>query len=276
MRDGGSKGIGGIGIAILVIIAILALGGIVYVMLNYGVGTRGSGNVISQDFMASGFSSVQVGGGFTVNVTQGISYQVRVFTDDNIMGLVVVNSTNGTLHVGLKPGSIVRLTTLRVEITMPSMTSIDLSGGTQGRMSGFVAMTQNRLAIMLSGGSSLEVVGASVASFTASLSGGSSLRGSITASGGVDSNFMLSGGCSVSLSGTAGDMIIDASGGSSLDLLAMEAHDVRVTLSGACSAKVNMDGTLNADLSGLSSLAYTGTPTIGSLVLSGGSSAGPL
>jgi hypothetical protein len=159
---------------------------------------------------------------------------------------------------------------LRLEVTMPAITGIDLSGATNGAISGFPMQT--RVTMMLSGGSSLNATQAMVGSFTASLSNASSLRGYLSCGGWAPSTIMLSGGSSVVLSGIGGDMTIDSTGGSSLDLLGMAANDVTAVLSGGSSAKVNMDGTLNADLSGGSSLRYTGSPTMGSILTSGGSS----
>jgi hypothetical protein len=265
------RGISGTALIAIILVILLALAGAYYVWTNYAQGLAGSGNVISRQFTVPGFTSVQVEDGFIANISYADYFMVRVTTDDNIMERINVSSANGVLHVGVSEGApITKITVLKLEVYMPAVTGIDLSGGTNGALSGFPI--QARVSMMLSGASSLNATQAVVGSFSASLTNGSVLRGYITCGGGVPSSFMLSGGSSVNLSGIGGDLTIDASGGSSLDLLWMAANDVRVAMSGGSSAKVNMDGTLNADLSGGSSLRYLGSPTMGSIDLSGGSS----
>jgi hypothetical protein len=269
------KGMSGAALIAIALVIILALAGAYYVWTNYDQSLVGSGNIISRQFTVPGFTSVSVEDGFTVNISYADYFMVRVTTDDNIMSRIDVTSVNGTLHVGVSEGApIARITALKLEVYMPAMTGIDFSNGTNGALSSFPMQTW--LSMALSNASSLNITQAVVGSFYVSLSSGSVLRGYITCGGGVPSNFALSGGSSVTLSGIGGDIIIDATGGSSLDLLGMAANDVTAAMSGGSSAKVNMDGTLNANLSGGSSLRYTGSPTMGSIVLTGGSSVNPM
>ena len=267
------RGISGASLIAIVLVIVVALAGAYYVWVNFNQGGVGSGNVISRQFTVSGFTAVQAEDGFVVNITYADYFMVRVTTDDNIMEHINVTSANGTLHVGVSGTPFTRVTALKLEIYMPAVTGIDFSGGTNGILSGFPMQTW--VSMMLSDASSLNITQAIVGSFSASLSNGSVLRGYIMCGGGVPSNFMLSGGSSVSLSGIGGDITIDASGGSSLDLLGMAANNVTVTMSGGSSAKVNMDGILNANLIGGSSLRYAGFPAMGSIVLTGGSSVNP-
>lgn len=66
-------------------------------------------------------------------------------------------------------------------------------------------------------------------------------------------------------------MRISASGGSSLKLSDFLVHDANVKLSGGSNADINLDGRLDADLSGGSHLRYTGDPTRGDISTSGDS-----
>lgn len=273
MPRSGRRGISGALLISIILVIIVALAGAYYVWANLGQGVVGSGNVISRQFTVPGFTSVQAEDSFSVNVSYADYFMVRVTTDDNIIEHINVTSVNGTLNVSVSGAPLTRVTVLKLEIYMPAVTGIDFSGGANGALSGFPMQT--RVSIMLSDGSSLNVTQAVVGSFSASLSNGSVLRGYITCGGGVPSNFMLSGGSSINLSGIGGNITLDASGGSSLDLLGMATNDVTATMSGGSSAKVNMDGMLNANLSGGSSLRYAGSPTMGSIVLTGGSSVNP-
>jgi hypothetical protein len=101
------------------------------------------------------------------------------------------------------------------------------------------------------------------------LSGGS--RGSIRGFVGLYSlDLELSGGSHVDAEGSAGDLMVDASGGSTLDLEDFPVHDANIGFSGGSSGTISLDGTLEADVSGGSRLWYIGNPTLGNIDTSGG------
>ncbi len=103
------------------------------------------------------------------------------------------------------------------------------------------------------------------------LSGGS--RGSISGFVGLASlDLELSGGSHVDAEGSAIDLTVDASGGSTLDLEDFPVHDADIGFSGGSSGTISLDGNLDVDVSGGSRLWYVGNPTLGSIDTSGGSS----
>ncbi len=69
------------------------------------------------------------------------------------------------------------------------------------------------------------------------------------------------------LEGSAGDLVVDASGASLAKLADFTVDNASVNLSGASNGTVNLGGRLDADLSGASSLGYIGEPTMGDIVL---------
>jgi len=81
----------------------------------------------------------------------------------------------------------------------------------------------------------------------------------------------LSGGSTISLEGAANNLRISASEGSHLYLSDFSVHDATVKLSGGSGATINLDGGLNANLSGGSKLRYIGDPTMGDINTSDGS-----
>jgi hypothetical protein len=83
-----------------------------------------------------------------------------------------------------------------------------------------------------------------------------------------------SGGSHATLSGAAGDVTIDASGGSHADLSALVAANAKVEASGGSQVTVNVTGRLDADASGGSQVYYLGSPTLGNINESSGSSVG--
>jgi len=228
----------------------------------------GSGNLVTQEFEFSDFTRVEVGSAFQVEIVQADSYRVSVTADDNLFEYIQVSKVGETLKIGLKLLPMRPLfTTLRAEISMPQIYDLNLSGATRGTVSGF-SSTEN-LDIELSGASSLNLAEMSAGDVEFELSGASRVSGDITAGG--DARLDLSGASSVQLQGSAGDLVIDASGASRVELDNFPVASADVKLSGASGATVNLDGRLDADLSGASRLRYIGEPTMGDIDTSGGS-----
>ena len=103
----------------------------------------------------------------------------------------------------------------------------------------------------------------------ADLSGGSHLRGEINA-GNV--TFDLSGGSHVTLSGSGGNLTVNAGGGSHAKLADLQVVNANVNASGGSHVTVNPSGTLDARASGGSQVRYVGSPALGTMDSSGGSS----
>ncbi len=81
----------------------------------------------------------------------------------------------------------------------------------------------------------------------------------------------LFGGSHVDMEGSANDLTISASGGSHFELSEFPVHDANVDIDGGSHGTINLDGRLDADLSGGSHLSYIGEPTMGDIKTSGGS-----
>jgi len=83
--------------------------------------------------------------------------------------------------------------------------------------------------------------------------------------------FDISGASTIQLEGSANDMVASASGASRFNLGGFTVNNADVDFSGASSGTVNLDGRLDADLSGASRLWYIGEPTMGTIDTSGAS-----
>ncbi len=82
----------------------------------------------------------------------------------------------------------------------------------------------------------------------------------------------LSGGSRLTMTGQASNLTATASGGSTLSMLDFKVYNAGINFSGGSQGTINVDGTLNAILSGGSHLSYTGNPTLGNIETSGGAS----
>ncbi len=208
----------------------------------------GSENLVTQEKFFKDFSVVEVGSGFDVEIRHSSSCSIKITADDNVIDYVEVFKTGDRLTIRLRLGYSYQSVTLRGRITMPELHAVELSGGTHGTVDGFSSSHE----------------------FVAELSGGSHLSGTFTISG--DAQFTLSGGSHLrDLDGAANGLRISASSGSHLDLSEFLVHDARVNLSGGSHGTINLDGRLDADLSGGSHLSYIGDPTMGDIDTSGGS-----
>jgi len=211
------------------------------------VSVTGSGVVVTKGLDLSGFDQVEVSGAFVADVTRGDTYSVVVRVDENLEEHLRVQAAGRTLEVGLAPSlSILGTATTEVEITMPELARSELSGATQGTISGFE----------------------STADLSVEVSGASKLGGDIQAG---DARFEVSGASTVDLSGSDGALVLDVSGASTADLSDFAVDDANVEASGAGSATVNATGRLDAEASGASRIQYLGTPTLGRVESSGAS-----
>lgn len=208
----------------------------------------GSGELVTEEKDFADFTIVEVGWGFEVEISQSDSYSIDITADDNMLDYIEVSSPSNKLTIGLKWGYGYQDVTLRAKITTPALYELEFSGGTHGTIEGFSTSHE----------------------FVLELSGGSSLIGNFTTSG--DAQFTLSGGSRlIELDGAANNLRISASGGSQLELSNFPVHNTDVNLSGGSRATINLDGRLDADLSGGSHILYVGDPTMGDINTSGGS-----
>ena len=109
-------------------------------------------------------------------------------------------------------------------------------------------------------------------SFTADLSGASTVDGQLKAS---EVNVTVSGASRLELAGISGNTSIEASGAGQALLWDVTAANVDVNLSGGSRASIYTHGKLNADISGGSTLEYSGNPTFEKVNVTGGATLKP-
>ena len=231
-----------------------------------GLAITGSGNLDTKEFIYSDFDRIEASNAFELEVTQSSSYSVSITADDNLFDYIQVSKSGETLKIKLKSGRSYHSCTAIAKITMPELRGLDLSGATRGTVSGF-SSTEN-IDLEVSGASSLDLVEISAGDVKFDISGASKVTGDITAG---DADFDVSGASTVQLEGSASDIVVDASGASRVKLAAFSINNADVKLSGASSGTVNLDGRLDANLSGASKLEYIGEPTMGTINTSGAS-----
>jgi hypothetical protein len=199
-------------------------------LFPFGSDITGSGDIVTKTFDYQDFDAIDASHGFRLDVTEGDEYSIAVSVDDNVLDRLDVRKDGDTLKIGLDQGGYTRMK-LVAKITLPSLNSIEFSGGTQGEISGF---TSTR-----------------------------------------DFNVDLSGGSWAIIEGSAGDLMIDASGGSHFDFSEFTVNDADVELSGGSFGSVYVGGRLDADLSGGAHLDYYGDPELGTIETSSAATISP-
>ncbi len=206
----------------------------------------GSGTVVSQIKPLEGFSRVNVGNAFHVEVKESPQFSVSLSADDNVIDLVEAEKEGDTLRIGLEAGDYKEVT-LRARITMPELRGVMLTGASRASLEGF--SSANDLGISLSGASVLE--------------------GYVEAR---EADLRINGASKLTIAGSADNLSVRASGASVLDLQHFSIDRASVVLDGASQLTVNVRGTIElARLTGSSTLLYDGEPDLGDIQTYGAS-----
>jgi len=233
-------------IIIIAIVAAVAVTCTVLILRGWPGGLIGSGNLETEEYAFTNFTEVEISSAFEFEIEQSGSYNISVTADDNVIDYVQVSQVGQTLKIRL--GRVIWLgpVTLRASVTMPQLHGLTASGASHGTISDF----------------------SSTEDLDITVSGASRVTGDITAG---NAEFDISGASTIQLEGSANDMVATASGASSFNLDDFTVNNADVNFSGASSGTINLDGRLDADLSGASKLWYIGEPTMGDINTSGAS-----
>ena len=210
----------------------------------------GSGNLETEEYAFANFTRVEISSAFEFEIKQSGSYSINVTADDNVIDRVQISQDGQTLkiRVGGVPTSF-RSVTLKALVTMPQLGGLTVSGATRGIVSNFNCTEAVSIAV----------------------SGASRVAGDITAG---DIEFDVSGASTVQLEGSAADMVAIISGASRFSLGDFTVNNADVNISGASTGTINLDGRLDANVSGASTLLYIGDPVMGIINVSGASTLG--
>lgn len=170
--------------------------------------TRGEGPVLTQSRNLEPFSRVEVGSGIHLAIRFGPAEPIVVHAQANIQDKVRTGVRNGVLQVEAN-GDIVVADPVVIDVVIPALEAVSLSGGAQVDVTGLAAEAMD---IALSGGARATMTGAA-GSLTLTARGGSaaSLEGLATETVSVD----LDGGSSAEVTAT-GVVSGSASGGAQL------------------------------------------------------------
>lgn len=233
--------------------------------------TKGQpGRTTDKEYPVQGFSEVEVSSAVGFEITQSPNYSVRATGDGKLIERLKVEVSGQTLRIGLASGLSFHFGhwsggNVKAIVTMPGLKKLAVSGASTGTAKGF--RSNDDLDLRLSGASQAEI-DVEAGKTTVALSGAGRVSGELKAK---STELKLSGASRCELSGTGGNAHLDSSGASHANLSEFHIENADVDLSGASRATINMNGTLNADLSGASSLEYTGNVVLGATSMTGAS-----
>jgi len=207
----------------------------------------GDGHITTRQENVGSFSGIDVGGAIEAHITQDGNPSVKIETDQNLMEFVEVFTDGGTLVVRTRRGyNLQPSRRLIVYVSAPAFNNIAASGAS--KVIADNAISGNDMHIGASGAShiSMEVSGDKI---TTNLSGASSL----------------------SLKGEVGNFDLEASGASHVKCYELVTDNATIDLSGAVSAEITANKTLQADAQGASHVRYKGTASVNSNTSDAGS-----
>lgn len=250
-------------IVLILISVVIATGCIVP---GFGPPISGSGVLETREYDYANFTRIEVGSTFEVTIESSSDYNLSITADDNIFEFINVTQNAGTLRIGLEPGRSYVSTTQKAVITLPSLFGLKLYGASAAVVTGF--NSSDDLSVEVSGASNLNINETLVTNTQFEVSGASHVFGNLEMTAG---NFVISGASSVELTGSAQDILLEASGASNARLSGLPCTDISFNISGASRATVNASSSLSGSLSGASQLTYLGSPTLGAIDITGGS-----
>lgn len=169
-------------------------------------GVSGSGNVVTEKRNLAGFTAVDVGGVFKVEIIAQKDFAVEIETDDNLLPLITTKIEDGVLKIETEK----RITShnpIRVRISAPNIEKIESSGASNVTITN---LKNSALSIDSSGASKIKVEG-ETSNLTIDVSGASNINAENLKA--VDANIEASGACHVDIN-VSGELKSEASGAS--------------------------------------------------------------
>lgn len=224
-----------------------------------------AGDRTTRTYDYTDFTEIEIGNAFSLEVIPSDEYSITITAGENILNKLDVTKTGKRLEIDLDGWFFNLRGDMKATVTMPALEGLYLSGATRTVANGFSSDSDFRAEV--SGASTLNM-DLEAGKCDIEISGASRVKGNLTA---ADTDFDVSGASTLDLTGSGSDTSIVASGASRIELQNFTVEDADIDLSGASSGTVNASGKLDANLSGASTLNYTGGPDLGTINTTGGS-----
>ena len=245
--------------AILLAVSLVSLSG----CIDYNR-TVGSKNIETRQFDYSGFKRIEVSNAFTVMITKSDIYAVVVTLNDNLFDDLDISMNGDTLQIGMKSISHFVNTTQHAEIALPELDSLTITGACHAEVTDF--QSNGSINLEATGASGMVINSLKATDTTIKVIGASHLSGSLVTN---NAYFNVTGASNINLTGSASKMQVNVIGASHAALTGFIVGDAAVTAVGASTAEVEVHGTLDINVSGVSTLVYGDSPKLGKVEVSG-------
>ena len=221
------------------------------------------GGVVTQEIEFDNFQAVEVNDAFHVEIRQGDEYRVSIEIDEATLPYLEVNTSGDTLQIGLRPRLDFFLwnfnSTLRAEITMPTLVGVTAHDASHVNVSGF--NTDGEATFEVSDASSLK---GEINTGDTWLSAHDASKIVLEGNRG-DVEIEVNDASHVTLIGEGQNAKIRAANASHVDLSDFAVEDAEIEVHDASNVTIDVSGTLDAEASNASHISYYGNPTIGEL-----------
>ena len=229
----------------LIIIPILLVT-VIFTSCLYNERVVGSRKTVTYEENIDNFTELDFSNAIEAEVEYGDEYKIVVNINDNLKEYVEIYKRGNKLFCGMKSNISYIKMNLELHITMPTLSSLDASGASKIKLSGF--KTDSDLSIDLSGATELD--------------------GFVN----VENLYLeVSGASEIDFIGSARKLKIDGSGASEIDFSDFKVWVAEIEMSGASELDLNVQNSLSVDLSGASEVKYYGNPKMKHISTSGAS-----
>ena len=204
------------------------------------------------------FDGLSVSSGYDVYVEKGDNYSILITVDAEHVERVKASVSDGVLTLGVESGLFKNIKTLKAYITMPRLSAVTLSAGSDLVGNG-VFVSESFRAAMSSGSDMTLNIRTEKADI--SMSSGSDVKMNIETTA---LTLKSSSGSDAKLTGKAVDVSITTSSGSDVDAKDLLAHNVTIVASGGSDVKIHAEKTLTVTASGACDVVYSGNPVVNS------------
>ncbi len=201
---------------------------------------------VTKNYELTDFRRISAGSALQVTIRKGTAFSIAATgCNRDIEDLRVQMKAGQTLAFDFKENRKQR-DVVKVDITLPYLIALNLSGAAEGVVSGF-ANAPTSLRLVLSGASSARIDGTT-----------------------IKTQIELSGASRLRLSGNTEELYGGISGGSELRAFDASAKEIDLSASGGAQAYVTVQDKFIAEASGGSRIVYKGNPGVKETATSGG------
>jgi len=120
---------------LVVILMVTLLTSVLFV--GCGAVVTGSGNLETEASDFSDFTKLEVHNDLQVDLKKSSDFNIEITVDDNLQKYLEIDRSGNTGIIRLQQNRLYTSATLSAKITMPDISRLDLSGGSQADVTGF-------------------------------------------------------------------------------------------------------------------------------------------